>query len=181
MPHIHTGPGQHDTTVSAYIVRLDQPQTLVLVHMHRKLHKLLQVGGHVELSETPWQAIAHEIAEECGYTLAELKILQPLPKPLDVPNNINHPTPFMLNTHKFADSDHYHSDSAFAFTALLAPSKKPNASESQDLRWLSLSELDAAVLAGHAYADTAIYYRSLVEQVLPKYYALPAEYYSCNK
>ncbi len=32
----------------------------------------MQVGGHIELDETPWQAVEHELREESGYTLAEL-------------------------------------------------------------------------------------------------------------
>ena len=69
MPHIHTEPDQHDMTVSAYIVRTDSAEPLCLVHMHRKIGKLAQIGGHIELNETPWQSIAHELEEESGYTL----------------------------------------------------------------------------------------------------------------
>jgi len=39
----------------------------IILHKHRKLNKLLQFGGHVELDETPWQAVLREIAEESGY------------------------------------------------------------------------------------------------------------------
>jgi hypothetical protein len=49
MAHIHTEPGQHDFTASAFIIRLDRlderGQPKLLLHKHKKLHKLLQFGG----------------------------------------------------------------------------------------------------------------------------------------
>jgi 8-oxo-dGTP pyrophosphatase MutT (NUDIX family) len=56
MPHIHTGPGEHDHTASAVIIRNESDGPKVLLHLHKKLNRLLQPGGHVELHETPWQA-----------------------------------------------------------------------------------------------------------------------------
>lgn len=70
MPHIHTEPGQHDLTVSAYIVRMDLPEPAIILHKHRKLNKWLQFGGHVEPHENPWQAVQREIREESGYELS---------------------------------------------------------------------------------------------------------------
>ena len=58
MPHIHTEPGQHDQTVSAFIFRKVDGEYKAFLHMHRTLGTLMQVGGHVELDETPWGAIA---------------------------------------------------------------------------------------------------------------------------
>lgn len=45
MPHINVKPGQRDITVSTYIVRLERGEPLCLVHMHRKVGKLMQAGG----------------------------------------------------------------------------------------------------------------------------------------
>lgn len=67
MAHIHTAPGQHDNTVTLYIVRQFGTEWKGLLHMHRKHHRLLPVGGHVELDETPWQSAVHELREEAGY------------------------------------------------------------------------------------------------------------------
>ena len=64
MPHIHTKPGQHDHTVSAFIVRLDGKQPRILLHRHKKSGVYMQFGGHIELHENPWQAISHELLEE---------------------------------------------------------------------------------------------------------------------
>lgn len=90
MPHIHTQPGQHDHTASAFIIRTDGTEPRILFHMHKKIKKLMQPGGHVELHETPWQAVVHEIEEEAGYEISQLKILQPknyLQKPADATLN----------------------------------------------------------------------------------------------
>src|SRR3954465_16018556 len=77
MPHIHTEPGQHDHTVSAYIFRTDFSEPKVMLHLHKKHGTYMQFGGHIELNENPWQAITHELREEAGYELDELFILQP--------------------------------------------------------------------------------------------------------
>jgi 8-oxo-dGTP pyrophosphatase MutT (NUDIX family) len=76
MAHIHTEPNQHDFTASAFIVRDDMDEPRVLLHMHRKLGRLLQPGGHIELHEHPWDSIAHELQEETGYMLADVEVLQ---------------------------------------------------------------------------------------------------------
>ena len=67
MPHIHTAPNQHDMTVSAYIILRDGEDLKCLVHLHKKVGKLMQIGGHIELDETPWQSVVHELFEESGY------------------------------------------------------------------------------------------------------------------
>jgi len=53
MSHIHTNPGEHDQTVSAFIIRTDTAEPELLLHVHKKLGVLLQPGGHIELNETP--------------------------------------------------------------------------------------------------------------------------------
>ena len=63
MAHIHDQPNQHDLTACAFIIRQVDGEWRCLVHMHKKLGKLLQIGGHVELHETPWQSVAHELRE----------------------------------------------------------------------------------------------------------------------
>lgn len=98
MAHIHTNPGEHDLTTSAFVVRDDLETPKLLLHMHKKLHVLLQPGGHVELREDPWQAITHELKEESGYALEELEILSP-----KAPNAKLHPVPVVVNTHNFDD------------------------------------------------------------------------------
>lgn len=142
MPHIHTEPGQHDTTASAFIIRADTPEPTVLFHMHKKVHKLLQPGGHVELHETPWQAVLHEIREETGYELSQLKVLQPSQRMKSLSGAVNHPVPLNQNTHLFKQGmEHYHTDTAYAFVADGEPAGSPDDLESNDLRWLTIEQL----------------------------------------
>ena len=91
MPHLHTQPHGHDVTISAWILRqfpsdgVRRQQWKALVHKHRKMNLWIQPGGHVEHTENPWQALAHELHEETGYSIDQLSVLQPwdrLPKRL---------------------------------------------------------------------------------------------------
>ncbi|MEJ0073337.1 MAG: NUDIX domain-containing protein [Candidatus Saccharibacteria bacterium] len=180
MPHIHTEPGQHDMTISAYVVRLDSGVAKVLVHMHRKFGKLFQAGGHIELDETPWKTVAHEVAEETGYALDELSVLQPTGHAVAVEGAVIHPVPVFMNTHKISDT-HYHSDLCYAFVAEKLPAHKPAEGESEDIRWLTLDELRSEVEKGVAAKDVYVFYDAIVRRYLPLYTAVPASDYSLDK
>lgn len=148
MPHINTEPGQHDHTVSAYIIKRN-PDSLeetpkLLVHMHKKFNKLLQPGGHIELNESPWAAIAHELVEETGYQFSQLEVVQPvhLAFGLNDTNMVLHPTPFVYNTHPTdSEGNHYHTDVTFLFLTTEFPEGEPGEGETTDLRWLTLEEI----------------------------------------
>jgi len=141
MAHIHTDPGQHDFTASAYIVRTDLPEPAVLMHRHKLLHAWLQFGGHVELHEDPWQAVTHEVREESGYDLSQLKLLQPDIRQVESSDVTNHPWPVNLITLKFGELDHYHTDIAYAFTTNEGPAHKVGDGESTELRAFTRGEL----------------------------------------
>lgn len=59
MAHLHE---LIDFTASAFIVH----EGRVLLLHHKKLHAWIQIGGHIELHETPDEALLREIQEECG-------------------------------------------------------------------------------------------------------------------
>ena len=136
MGHIHDKPGQVDQTVTAFIVRQDGDDMYVMLHMHKKLGKLLPVGGHVELDETPWGAIAHELAEESGDELGELQLLQPVPRIAQLNEVVIHPQPLVVQTHSIAPG-HFHTDQAYLFVAETMPRGERAAGESDDIRWLT--------------------------------------------
>lgn len=146
MAHIHTGPGQHDLTVSAFIVREAAEGWRLLLHRHKTLGIPLQPGGHVELDENPWAAILREIAEETGYAPEQLMVLQP---PVRVPETvdgtaIHHPQPVSVRTHDFdADGQHRHIDLGFAFLVGSEPTGDRSAGESAELMWVGTEELAA--------------------------------------
>lgn len=141
MPHIHSEAGGHDTTVSAFVFRTDFDQPKLLLHWHRKLNTWLQFGGHVERTENPWQAITHELAEESGYRLPELQLLQPRQRMKKLAGAILHPQPICMMTHEFPGIDHYHSDTAYAFVATADPAGSVQVGESERLQLFTRQEL----------------------------------------
>lgn len=142
MAHIHTAAGQHDSTVSAFLVNSETNR--LLLHRHRKLGILLQPGGHIELNEHPWQTMVHELEEETGYALDELEVLQSAPA---IPGLIEtvHPIPLAYRSHDFpvAPEQHFHTDAAFGFVVDHLPVNLPHEGESQELFWLDADELEA--------------------------------------
>lgn len=136
MAHIHTQAGQVDQTVTAYVVRRDGDEIYVMLHMHKTRKKLLPVGGHIELDETPWSAIRHELQEESGYTLDELKVLQPPARIIHLHGAAVHPQPFVMHTHSITQ-DHFHSDTSYLFMAQTEPRGPRADDESDDIRWLT--------------------------------------------
>ena len=180
MPHIHTAPNQHDMVVSAFIVRLDHGEPKVLLHMHRKHNVLMQIGGHMELDETPWQAIAHELREECGYTLDDLSVLQPDPEQVEIDNVVMHPMPVLACTYKMPN-EHYHSDLSWAFVTDHEPTEDIGAGESSDIRWLTLAEMREQASQGAAAKDVAEIYSLIVDRYLRTWHQIPASKYLTTK
>lgn len=143
MAHIHTEPGQHDHTVSTYIIRTDFSEPKLMLHLHKKHGSYLQFGGHIELDETPWEAITHELVEEAGYDLDQLTILQPATRLTNLSNNVVvHPIPVSHNTHRFNDT-HAHTDTVYAMLANSEPRHTPGEDESTDIKLFTRDELIA--------------------------------------
>lgn len=142
MPHIHTEPGQHDLTTTAFIIRMINGVPHGLLHKHRKLGLLLPVGGHVELHETPWAAVLHEIAEESGYDEGQLKVMQPEARIRAMDGVKIHPVPLYLQTHEFKQGvGHSHIDIGFLFMTDQPPSNQPHDGETAELLWLNRQDI----------------------------------------
>ena len=142
MPHIHTVPGGHDATASAFIVRADLGEPAITLHQHKKLGTLLQFGGHIEVTENPWQAIAHELLEESGYAMSQFFLLQPKQRITQLSDVVLHPMPVCSFTHRFPGLDHYHTDTTYAFVAYEPPNQDVSAGESNDIRTFTASQLE---------------------------------------
>ncbi len=152
MPHIHVEPGQIDHTVTGYIL-YESEEPKVLLHFHKKLKVLLPVGGHIELNETPWAALIHEMLEESGYEVTQLSVLQPKSRVVIDASGVSiHPLPAFVNTHAIS-KDHYHSDQSYFLSTSEPPAVGVAAGESSDLRWLSLDEI-VALSPDLIYNDT---------------------------
>lgn len=147
-----------------YIIRREYDRYVCMVHFHKKVDKLMAIGGHIELSETPWQAVAHELEEESGYELEELRIFQPTVDVLDMKNCVVHPTPFVVNTHNVGD-EHYHSDLCYGFLAEQLPDNNVAEGESADIRWLTIDELKQATQTGEALPEALSLYRFLINHI----------------
>ncbi len=145
MPHIHTKPGEHDHTASAFIIRTDFKEPKLLLHFHRKLHKYAQFGGHIETIETLWQTIIHELREESGYDASQLRVLQPKQRIKSLPRAKLHPMPVCHNTHLITDltttAEHFHTDTIYGLIATENPRYKPVCGESEDIILLTRQEL----------------------------------------
>ncbi len=165
MPHIHTNPGEHDHTVSACIIRTDlSNEPRIVLHMHKKLRTLMQFGGHIELIETPWDAVAHEMVEESGYELNKLKLLQPKIGLRALTGAVVHPQPACVNTHSFP-GNHYHTDSAYVFVADSGPTALIANGESVDIRNFTLQDLtnpDTNILPN--VREISVYALSLLDE-----------------
>lgn len=180
MPHIHTEPNQHDTTISTYIVLLDETEPKFLLHMHKKFGKIIQLGGHVELNETPWQTVSHELREESGYSLDELDVLQPFEQQVRVDNVVVAPVPFIVNTFKVNDT-HYHDDLGYAFVAKQKPQAQPLEGESSDLRWLTIDDMKQMKSKGEISQNIIDLCSAIKEIAIGKYFRVPANSYSLGK
>ena len=171
MPHIHTEPGQHDHTISIYLIRTDLDEPKVLLHLHRKIGKYAQFGGHIELNETPWQAAAHELKEESGYSLSEVRILQPKNRMKYMTGAVMHPQPFAHSTIKYPNFyTHAHIDIMYAFITEDEPADTPSEDESSDLRLFSKKQLIEEANVDPMTRDAALY---ALDVVLRKWATIP--------
>jgi 8-oxo-dGTP diphosphatase len=176
MPHTHDQPGQHDLTVSMYVINTAEKEPRALLHMHRVLGLLMQPGGHVELNESPWAAVAHELLEETGYELDQLLVLQPTPL-LVSEDDLAHPVPLLFNTSPFpAKVAHHHTNLTYAFVTEQQPRHAVGAEESDTLQWLSMEEL-AALPAGSCFPDVPGIYNQLLAS-WDAWSAIPANSYA---
>ncbi len=174
MAHIHTEPGAHDFTTSAFIIRTDGPEPAVMLHRHRKYDMMMQFGGHIELDETPWQGALREIREESGYSPRQLAVLQP-PGSLrrTLPEVVSHPLPAFFNTHPLEREAHFHSDLVYVMQASGPPLGGIQHGESDDIQQFTPSQL-RDLPASQIYANTRIYCLFILEQLINSWEPVPA-------
>jgi 8-oxo-dGTP diphosphatase len=179
MVHIHTDAGNHDFTASAMIVRKVKGQQKVLLVNHKKYHKYIQPGGHVELHENPWQAVMHEILEETGYEANQLRIMQPNDTMTTITGGtILHPHAMFTNTH-VATSGHFHVDTLYLFETDELPRQKPGEDESHDLIWVSQGEL-SQIPDEQVFADTKDMMNHAFTHYIPVWHALSLDTFSVD-
>jgi 8-oxo-dGTP pyrophosphatase MutT (NUDIX family) len=114
----------------------------VLLHLHKKLGKWMQPGGHQESWENPLEAAIREAKEEVGIDVApylgtptrldEVAEEMPLPSYLLEELILAHGT----------EPEHYHIDANYV-VRMPERAALPDAAESQQTGWFSSGELDA--------------------------------------
>ena len=98
-----------------------------VLHFHKRLHRWMQTGGHVDTGEAPWEAALREAVEETGLSLHHIG---------EVPQLVH------LDVHPAAKG-HTHLDLRYLLHAPdVDPAPPPG--ESQDVRWFSWDEAIAA-------------------------------------
>lgn len=144
MAHIHE---KIDFTASVFIVH----EGKVFLHLHKKLNKWLQPGGHIELDEGPLEAAIREVKEETGLDV-ELVGGEQLSELKDDRTDILPPR--FLNRHPFNDA-HEHIDFTY-FGRVVGGEVKPE--EGVEIRWLTKEELEKADIypTTRAYALAAL-------------------------
>lgn len=116
----------------------------VVLHRHRRLHRWLQPGGHLDPGESPEQAMVRECREETGLVVAH-----PPAGPCLVHVDVHH-----------AARGHIHLDLRYLVHAP-ADDPAPAPGESQDVAWFTWAE--AEVLADVALAGALRSARRLID------------------
>ncbi|MGO8871954.1 MAG: NUDIX hydrolase [Acidimicrobiales bacterium] len=116
----------------------------VVLHLHRRLHRWLQPGGHVDPGEEPAEAALRECIEETG---------------LDVRHPPAGPTLIHVDVH-LAAGQHVHLDLRYL---VVGPDDEPSPApgESQDVAWFTWEA--AADIADDALAGALVAARRLAE------------------
>lgn len=146
---------KRDFTATVYVVHNQK----VLLHYHRKVHKWLPMGGHIEPNETPEEAALRELQEEAGI------VGQIVPEDSLSINCYNAKSlckPFLMLLEEipaWGDQPyHQHIDHIFVCKAKALPDQLGP----EQCRWFTEGEIDAL---DEIYEDTAI----VAKQVLQKY------------
>ncbi|HVR42784.1 MAG TPA: NUDIX hydrolase [Thermoanaerobaculia bacterium] len=138
MARSHFDPGH--VTASAFVVHRDS--RTILLHLHRRLGRWLQMGGHLDGGETPREAALREAREESG--LRDLRLVTPAILDLDV-----HSIPAGRG-----EPAHLHFDVRFLVETSAPDRIAIRPDESRDLRWFGLDEAERAM--GEAASSRAL-------------------------
>ena len=138
MPHIHTGNGEFDFTVCGFIVHEDK----TLLIKHKSLPVWVPPSGHIELNQTPIDALYAEIAEEAGITREHLTLIDTHPYPANRRRGqgaTELPLPFDFKVHPMSDT-HGHINVSYI---LISDTNhvEPGPGESNTFKWFTLDEL----------------------------------------
>jgi ADP-ribose pyrophosphatase YjhB (NUDIX family) len=154
MPHLHTEPGQYDYTVCGYLVH--DNKTLLIKHKYLPIWTA--PAGHVELNETPIEALFKEISEEAGIQRTDLELIETthLTNTMERGSgNHYHPLPFDMEYHNI-DADHRHINMAYILKSA-TNHVEPKVGESNTFKWFTIEELEKFGETQSSIINQAIY------------------------
>ena len=139
MGHIH-GNSEYDFTASAMIVHQDK----VLLLFHTKLQLWLPPAGHLELDESPVEAVYREVAEESGITNDHLTLVAPFIDNLQLARDENvrtEPLPFDIEMHHVGNTGHRHIDLCYIFSSDTGTIVREE-DKAERLEWFAIDEVE---------------------------------------
>ncbi len=153
MPHIHTGDGQFDFTVSGYLVFKDK----TLLIKHKYLPIWTPPAGHIELNQTPIDALFMEIWEESGISKEHLTLIETTTDTKNFARGkaTRLPLPFDLEYHTILDG-HQHINLAYILKTD-TDQVNPGSGESKDYKWFTTEELDTFTETNESILSSARY------------------------
>lgn len=154
MPHIHTGDGEFDFTVSGYLVYKNK----TLLIKHKTLPLWVPPSGHIEPSQTPIDALFTEIQEEAGITKSHLTLVPTHPytgRHTRASSSTELALPFDLETHSITKA-HGHINLSYALISD-TDNVEPGPGESNTFKWFTLDELAHFSDTNDSVKSAAIY------------------------
>lgn len=154
MAHLHTQPGQYDYTVCGYLIH--DNKTLLIKHKYLPIWTA--PAGHVELNETPIEALFKEIHEEAGINQADLELMETTRDTREMERgNENYylPLPFDME-YNHIDADHSHINMAYILKSA-TNHVEPKVGESNTFKWFTIEELEKFGETRPAIINQAIY------------------------
>ena len=144
MAHIHK---DIDFCVSLFPV-LQSPFRSVALVKHRKLGTWLGLGGHIELAETPDEALCREVQEESGlhpddYRVVEPRWVMPFPRlaPAEAHNARRLLTPWAVEIHDFVATPGHRHIVLVYFATTRKKDLRLEVDAHEEIRWFTQAEL----------------------------------------
>ena len=161
MTHIHTQKGEFDFTITGYLVHNDK----VLLIKHKKLPFWTGPGSHVELNESPIDALYKEISEESGIDASHLTLIETHSETNNFARgeeSTRLPVPFDMEYH-YINDDHRHINMIYLL-ASDTDDVRPDDGESQTFKWFSVDELRSFTDARPQIIECATYALSYIKE-----------------
>jgi len=126
-------------TVTAILVTKDTPKK-VLLGFHRKLGAWLPPGGHIELDETPIEAVIRETREEAGLDISSYLPINTLDERVT-----SSPTPayfFEETIPRYGkDPEHIHLDFVYVINGFPETVLTVQTDEMKDMHWFTKEQI----------------------------------------